>query len=262
MNLAILQARISSSRLPGKVLKPILGKPMLLRQIERVGRAKKIDHLVVATSLDKSDDEIEKNCKTTNIDCFRGSLDDVLDRFYQAAKKYNPEHIVRLTGDCPLADPEVIDGIIKMHIEGGYDYTSNGIIRTLPDGLDVEIFTYKALKESWHESFLPSHREHVTGFINSKPDRYSLGSYTKNTDLSHLRWTVDEELDFVLVEKIYNELYPENPNFTTSDILELLERKPELKVINAQYKCNEGLEKSLKKDQEYLRKSKKKANGG
>jgi len=148
MILAILQARTSSSRLPGKVLKPILGKPMLLLQIERVRRARKIDKLVVATSNDPSDDGIEALCKQHGIDCFRGSLNDVLDRFYRAALTYNPEHIVRLTGDCPLIDPELVDSIIDMHLEGNYDYTSNAIQMTFPDGLDVEILTIKVLKEA------------------------------------------------------------------------------------------------------------------
>jgi spore coat polysaccharide biosynthesis protein SpsF len=253
MILSIIQARYSSSRLPGKVLKPILGKPMLLRQIERINRAKRIDRLVVATSVDKSDNEIENICRINNIVCFRGSLDDVLDRFYQAALQYNPEHIVRLTGDCPLADPEVIDAIIKMHVEGGYDYTSNCIKMTFPDGLDTEVFTFKALRVAWEEACLPSHREHVTQFFHKNPERYQLGSYTNNVDLSHLRWTVDEELDFILVTKIYEALYPEKSDFTTEDILKLLDEKPELKTINSAYKCNEGLAKSLRADEDYLK---------
>jgi spore coat polysaccharide biosynthesis protein SpsF len=253
MILAILQARTSSSRLPGKVLKPILGKPMLILQIERVRRAIKIDKLLVATSSDPTDDGIEAICKQHNIACFRGSLNDVLDRFYNAAITYKPDYIVRLTGDCPLIDPTVIDGMIEMHLKGNYDYTSNGVKMTFPDGLDAEIFTFKALKEAWEEAFLPSHREHVTQFFHKNPERYQLGSYTNNVDLSHLRWTVDEELDFKLVTKIYETLYPGKINFTTEDILKLLDKKPELKTINSAYKCNEGLAKSLRADEDYLK---------
>ncbi len=252
MILAILQARTTSSRLPGKVLKPILGKPMLLLQIERVRRAKKIDKLIVATSNDSTDDDIEVLCKQQGIDCFRGNLDDVLDRFYQGALKYKPKQIVRLTGDCPLIDPTVIDGMIEMHLKGNYDYTSNGVKMTFPDGLDAEVFTFKALKEAWEEAYLPSHREHVTQFFHNNPERYQLGSYTNNVDLSHLRWTVDEELDFILVTKIYETLYPKKTDFTTEDILKLLDEKPELETINSAYKCNEGLAKSLRADEEFL----------
>jgi spore coat polysaccharide biosynthesis protein SpsF len=151
---AILQARVSSTRLPGKVLKPILGVPMILRQIERVRRAKKIDQFIVATSNDRTDDPLADICSNTNIECFRGSLEDVLDRFYHAAKPLNPEHIVRLTGDCPLADPQLIDQLILFHLQGGYDYSSNTVETTYPDGLDVEIFRFSCLELAWKEAIL------------------------------------------------------------------------------------------------------------
>jgi len=167
MILAILQARVSSTRLPGKVLKPILGMPMLLRQIERVKQAKLIEQLLVATSDDKSDDPIEQLCRENDIACFRGSLDDVLDRFYQAAKPYQPDHIVRLTGDCPLIDPQLIDEVVVFCLSGDYDYVSNAFEPTYPDGLDVEVFRFPCLQQAWEEAELPSEREHVTLFIKS-----------------------------------------------------------------------------------------------
>jgi glutamate-1-semialdehyde aminotransferase/spore coat polysaccharide biosynthesis protein SpsF (cytidylyltransferase family) len=247
MIIAILQARVSSSRLPGKVLQPILGVPMLLRQIERVGRSKKIDRLLLATSLDASDDPIEALCRQNKIDCFRGNLEDVLDRFYQASLPLRPDHVVRLTGDCPLADPELIDRMIRFHLEGGFDYTSNHP-PTFPDGLDVEVFRASCLTEAWQEAKLPSEREHVTPFIVGNPERYRLGSLKNDQDLSGLRWTVDEKEDFALVSHIYEELYPRNKNFSMTDVLNLLERRPELKNMNTKYQRNEGYKKSLKKD--------------
>lgn len=241
MILAILQARVSSSRLPGKVLKPIIGSPMILRQIERVKRSKKIDRLIVATSEEPSDDPIEKLCIQKKITCFRGKLWNVLDRFYHAALSYSPTNIVRLTGDCPLSDPRLIDEIIEFHLGGNFDYSSNTIEPTFPDGLDVEVFRFTCLKQAWKEATLPFHQEHVTPFIYEQPDRFKIGSYKNQKDLSHLRWTVDENLDFELVEEIYEALYPSNPNFATEEILVFLDKHPEIKNLNKQFKRNKGL---------------------
>lgn len=252
MILGVLQARTTSTRLPGKVLKPILGIPMLLRQLERVKNARLIETLIVATSQDITDDPIEKLCRENNITCFRGQLDDVLDRFYQAAKPFNPDHVVRLTGDCPLSDPVLIDQVISYHITNNFDYTSNTIEPTYPDGLDVEVFRFSSLEQAWQEAILPSHREHVTPFIHQQPNRFKIGKVKNNVDLSHLRWTVDEHLDFILVEKIYETLYLNNPMFSTKDILLLLENKPELVKINSDYQRNEGYIKSLVKDSYFI----------
>ena len=253
MRLAILQARTSSSRLPGKVLRPILGVPMFLRQIERVTRSKKIDKFVVATSVNLFDDEIEKLCQSNGIKCFRGSLDDVLDRFYQTAVKFPADHIVRLTADCPLADPAVIDRVIQYYESGNFDYVSNALEPTFPDGLDVEIFRAACLREAWKEAILPSEREHVTPFIYQHPARYRIGHYKNATDLSFLRWTVDEEADFQLITQIYTHLYQNRPDFSTDDILALLDRNPQMKTINTQIRRNEGLDKSLQEDAVFLR---------
>lgn len=248
MILAVLQARVSSSRLPGKVLRPILGTPLILLQIERICRSREIDHLVLATSIDSSDDRIEQLCIEHGIDCFRGSLEDVLDRYYQAAVKFPAAHVVRLTGDCPLADPAVIDKVIRYHVDGGYDYTSNALEPTFPDGLEVEIMRLEVLKTAWAEARLASQREHVTLFIYNQPNLFKIGVVKNDTDLSYLRWTVDEPLDFALVKAIYERLYPANVCFSTTDILRLLEENPELKTMNAGYVRNEGLLKSLARD--------------
>ncbi len=250
--LAILQARMSSTRLPGKVLKPILGRPMLALQIERVLQSKKIDKLVVATSVDPTDDSIEALCRELSIPCFRGSLDDVLDRFYKAALNFQPKHIVRLTGDCPLIDPDILDELITFYLKGNYDYASNSREPTFPDGLDAEIFKFDVLEKAWKEAKLPSQREHVTSFIYQHPERFSLGIYKNAVDLSFHRWTVDYEEDFEFVSKIFEELYPKNPRFRMADILKFLELHPELVEINKKFKRNEGFERSLQLDKIYM----------
>lgn len=253
MIFAILQARVSSTRLPGKVLKPILGKPMLSHQIDRVLQSRRIDQLVIATSTDPSDDQLEILCRQTGVSCFRGSLNDVLDRFYLAAKTRRPQHVVRLTGDCPLIDPEIIDAVIDFYLAGSYDYASNAIQPTFPDGLDVEVFRFSTLKQAWKEAALPSQREHVTPFIHQQPDRYRIGHYCNAEDLSHLRWTVDEPEDFKLITLIYETLYPANPDFTMQDILNLVDAKPELRTLNAHFMRNEGMLKSKQRDCEFLK---------
>lgn len=248
MILGILQARMTSTRLPGKVMMSILGKPMFIRQIERIKRSKRIDRLILATSTDESDDIIEKVAKEYGIECYRGSLDDVLDRFYQVAKAYKPEHVVRLTADCPLTDWEVIDQIIDKHLKENNDYTSNTIEPTFPDGLDAEILNFKALEEAWKKGEKISDRDNVTIYVYRRPEQFKLGSIKNNVDLSKLRWTVDEPEDFELIEKIYNSLYPENNSFLTQDILDLIAENPELESINSKFERNEGLKKCIEND--------------
>ena len=221
---------------------------MLVRQMERVRRCARIDDLVVATSVDPSDDAIEELCAANRIACFRGSLGDVLDRFYQAAVLHRAETVVRLTGDCPLADPELIDEVIAFLDRGGFDFASNAIEPTFPDGLDAAAFRMTLLKDAWREATLPSDREHVTMFMRRNPVRYRIGSFKGDIDRSHLRWTVDEAADFKFVERIYERLYPDNPRFTTEDVLALLDVEPELLGLNDGIERNEGLRRSLLKD--------------
>lgn len=250
MILGIVQARVSSSRLPEKVIRLLLGKPMILRQIERLKRIRQLDRLILATSSDASDDRLAEVCVQKGIECFRGNLNDVLDRFYQAALPYRPDYVVRLTGDCPLADPELIDKLITFFLSGSYDYGCNCLEPTYPDGLDAEIFRFSCLEYSWKEASLPSQREHVTPFIHQQPDRFRIGCMKSAVDLSDLRWTVDEPADFDLVTLIYEALYPVNPKFATKDILALLEKRPDLKTLNSAIKRNEGYALSLLKDKQ------------
>ena len=222
---------------------------MLSLQIERIQRSKKIDKLIVATSNERSDNDIGNLCINIQIPCFRGSLDDVLDRFYQTAMQYKLEHVVRLTGDCPLIDPEIIDDVIEFYLKGGYDYATNSMVPyTFPDGLDVEVFRFTVLEKAWHEALLSSHREHVTPFIRQHPEKFKVGHYKNEVDLSHLRWTVDEAEDFEFVSQIYKELYPQNPTFITEDILELISGKPSLLEINSHVERNLGAKKSAEAD--------------
>jgi spore coat polysaccharide biosynthesis protein SpsF len=244
--LAIVQARVSSSRLPGKVLKPICGRPMLLHQLDRVRRARAVDAFVVATSTEASDDDIAALCESAGLPCFRGSLHDVLDRFYQAALPFTPRYIVRLTGDCPLADPDLIDRVVEFMIAGGYDIA--GAAPTFPDGLDVEAMRFETLEHAWRHAVRPSDREHVSLYIVRQPERFRVGGYHSDVDLSHMRWTVDEPEDFELVRQIYDALYPRNPAFTTQDVLDLLAAKPALLDLNRRFQRNEGLARSLERD--------------
>ena len=230
--LAILQARMSSRRLPGKVLRPILGRPMLALQLERLRRCRRIDRLIVATSTDPSDDPIGALCEREGIGYFRGNLGDVLDRYYQAALACRPDHVVRVTADCPLADPPLIDRVVRFHIEGNYDFTSNAIVRTFPVGLDVGIFRLAVLADAWREAKRPEEREHVTLFTRRNGARYRIGAYRDTQDRSHYRWTVDEQADFDLVRMVYERLYPVDPAFGTDEIYRLLERDPALMEVN------------------------------
>ncbi len=226
---------------------------MLARQIERLRRVRLVDQFVVATSEDPADDALEQLCDELRLRCFRGSLNDVLGRFYLAAQLFSPDHVVRSTGDCPLIDPSLIDEIVEFHLEGSYDYASNTLEPTFPDGLDAEVFRFSCLEQAWHEATLPSHREHVTPFIYGQPERFRLGHFTGETDLSRLRWTVDESADFELVTRIYEALYPANPEFTTRDILAFLDANPTLKNINSKRRRNEGLQRSLQEDESCMR---------
>ena len=225
---AIIQARMGSSRLPGKILKPILGRPMLELQIERVMRASRIDRLTIATSTDPSDDLVEQFCSERDLSCFRGSLEDVLDRYYQAVMAIGANQIVRLTGDCPLSDPELIDEVIDHHLKGQYDYTSNVLELTYPDGLDVEVFSAQALEIAWNEAELPSQREHVTFYFIQNPGCFDLGSVRGVKDLSDFRWTVDYEEDFKLVSEIYQALYAGTPEFRMQDVIQFLRHNPSI----------------------------------
>ena len=209
---------------------------MLALQIDRLKRSQKIDRLVVATSKNPDDQSIAALCEELDVDVYRGNLNNVLDRFYQAARQYHPDHIVRLTGDCPLIDPDVVDELITFYLDKDCDYASNCRPPSYPDGLDIEVFTFSALEKAWKESVRPDEKEHVIVYIVTHPDQFRIANYKYHQDLSHLRWTVDEPEDLDFVKRVFEALYPENPNFGMRDILELLDRNPELTEINLRHK--------------------------
>ncbi len=245
---AIVQARMSSSRFSGKVLQPILGQPMLARQIERIRLSATIDQVTVATSTEFADDPIASACTEMNVPCFRGSLDDVLDRFYRAAELTAADVIVRLTADCPLLDPDVIDATVRLFLSGAYDYVSNSLVPTYPDGLDTEVFRRAALVQAHREATKASEREHVTSYIWGHPDKFRIGMLKNDRDLSAHRWTVDHPEDFELVTRVFEVLYPKNPAFRTKDVLEYLSSHPEVLALNSGHIRNEGFQKSILAD--------------
>jgi spore coat polysaccharide biosynthesis protein SpsF len=226
--LGILQARMTSSRLPGKVLAPIVGTPMIGLQIERLRRAALLDGLVIATSTDASDDALVAYLETLDVPVVRGPLDDVLDRFSLAIDAYHPDVVVRLTADCPLASPTVIDGIVAAFHDSGADYVSNTLQPTYPDGLDTEVVRASVL--TWAAANLtdPPEREHVTLGVYRRPEQFDVRNVEHDEDLSGLRWTVDTAEDLEFVRRVYEKLYRENPAFELDDVLELLAQEPSL----------------------------------
>ena len=231
----IVQARMTSTRLPGKVLKPVLGKPLLSYQIERLSRVKLADELVIATTTNETDQPIIDLCIKLKTPYSRGSENDVLARYYWAAKEYNADTVVRVTSDCPVIDPGVVDKIIHYYNVRRplYDYVSNTLDRSYPRGMDTEVFSADVLKEIFLEAVAPADREHVTPFIYKNPERYKLANVTNNSDESRHRWTVDTVEDYELIKKIIEALYPKNPNFLMDDILRLFESHPDWFLINS-----------------------------
>ncbi len=240
-----LQARVSSSRLPGKVMRLLLGEPMIMRQIERIKKSVWADEIILLTSLDSTDDYLSECCHEHNIKCFRGDLNDVLSRFTKALKEYPCDHVVRITGDCPLLDWDVLDFVIEAHLDSQADYTSNVISPTYPDGLDVEVMTADCLKDIALQASESYEREHVTYYCYQHPDRYKLHNVLNPIgDESDLRWTVDQIEDFQFVEGVYQELYKGEP-FPTSEIRSLLVENPSFMKINKGISRNEGFKKSI-----------------
>jgi len=243
---AVIQARMGSSRLPGKVLKPILGRPMLGHIVERVRSVPTIDEVVVAVPDDAPNEVLRQFCRQDGIKVFAGSENDVLDRFYKTALFHQANPVLRITADCPLADPELIEQLIRDFRSGGYDYfavaagADAGRLQSgrFPDGLDAECVTFKALEQAWREADDPRDREHVTRFIWRQKERFRCGQLYSKVDYGALRLTVDHPGDFALVEKIYDELYDENRTFLLADVVELLERKSELGKLNSHF--NQG----------------------
>ena len=233
---AIIQARMGSSRLPGKVLMDIAGKPMLVHVVERARRSKLINRVVVATTTDIQDDAIEKCCQVRGFDCYRGSVHDVLDRFYKAAVKYHSDVVVRFTADCPLLDPEVVDHTISEFLRAGVDFAANRLPpplkRTYPIGLDTEVCTFQALERAWKEAKEPHEREHVMPFMYDVSGRFNILQVDYVKDYGDIRWTVDTAEDLELVRRIFSH-FSNRDNFSWLEVLSLFERDPDLALANA-----------------------------
>lgn len=233
---AVIQARMGSTRLPGKVLRRILDRPVLDHLVERLSRVAEIDSIVIATSNKEVDDQIAQFCSASSIPHSRGSENDVLDRFYQAALELKARTVLRITGDCPLIDPDLVSQLVELYHSGNYDYcgiatgagvANMGEIKRFPDGLDAEVMSMEILKTAWEEATALQHREHVTPFIWQHPDRFHLGTLFSDEDLGHYRWTLDEAADFSLINWIYSELYHKNPEFDYHDVVMLLKKNAE-----------------------------------
>jgi spore coat polysaccharide biosynthesis protein SpsF len=228
----IIQARMGSTRLPGKIMLDLGGKPVLLHVVERCRKAN-VDEVIVATTTDKKDDAIVDFCKENNVKYFRGSEDDVLDRYYQCAKKFELTHIIRVTSDCPVIDFNIINELIKKYIEGDYDYASNiAENRTFPRGYDVEVFKFDILKNTKDNAKLKSEKEHVTKYIINNLKKFEVYQLDNNTDYSYIRLTLDEKEDYLLIKKVFEKLYKQNNYFNLQDVLELIKNNPTLIKIN------------------------------
>lgn len=229
MILAILQARMSSTRLPGKVMMPLAGAPMIVRQIERLGRSRRIDRLVVATSTRPEDDVIAAAMRSEGVGVHRGALEDVLGRFIGALDAFPAEHVVRLTADCPLADPEVIDATIGVLLDSGVDYASNTPPhRTFPKGLDIEAMTAATLRRAASEAATPEEHEHVTWGIHTRPDRYRLAFHSQAAEEGEVRWTVDRPDDYAFAAAVYDGLYAGDPAFGSEAVRDFVRSRPDL----------------------------------
>ena len=230
----IVQARMTSTRLPGKVLKEVLGKPLLAYQLERLRRVKLADEIVLATTTNQTDDVLASFAAKEEIRCYRGDEQDVLDRYYQAAILAEADVIIRVTSDCPLIEPAIIDEVSQVYYETpGGDYVSNALSRTYPRGLDVECFSFKVLEIAWKNANKAYEREHVTPYLYQQ-DVFIKKEVKAEADYSGYRWTVDTQEDYELVRLLLEELYRIQPYFSWREVLSVLEKHPEWKLINAE----------------------------
>jgi spore coat polysaccharide biosynthesis protein SpsF len=245
--IAIIQARMNSTRLPNKVMAEISGHSLLYYVCYRARKAVTVNDTVVATTTHVSDNAIAEFCRQEGIPCFRGSEEDVLDRYYQAAKVFGADVIVRLTADCPLLDPAVIDRVVGVFRAGDYDYVSNTIEVSYPDGLDAEVMKYTTLERAWREACLKSEREHVTSYIWKHPELFRVMNVKNEVDYSTIRWTVDEPEDLAFIQQIY-EHFGSPPECSWQEVISFLRENPRLASINDAFQRNEGYAKSLREE--------------
>jgi spore coat polysaccharide biosynthesis protein SpsF len=230
---AIIQAHMGSTRLPGKVLRNLCGQSVLARVVNRTRRTRLLGKVVVATTDQPADDAIARECERLSIPCFRGNEADVLDRYYRAAQHFAADSVVRITSDCPLIDPELIDATVRALLDQKAEYATNSLVITYPRGLDVEVFTANALDSAWREAREHYQRTHVTPYLYENPERFKIASLPSDEDLGHHRWTLDTPEDWELIEAIYTDCGGGRDDFSWRQVLELLRRKPQLAEINS-----------------------------
>lgn len=250
MNIGIIQARMGSSRLPGKILLESCGESLFSHMLQRIQKSKNLDKIVVATTTNPQDDVIEKFCKTKKIDFFRGSEHDVLLRYYKTAKKFSADVVVRLTSDTPLLDAQTIDTILDVYENNEFNYVSNQFPfpRTYPDGYNVEVFSFELLQKINEYAKKPSDREHVTTFITMQPKIFKIFRVDYKKDLSKYRFNLDYQNDYQLIKSIFEGLHPINPYFTLDDIIIWLEQNPDVLKLNENIKPYQNILKSFEED--------------
>ncbi|MFJ8261828.1 cytidylyltransferase domain-containing protein [Rummeliibacillus sp. NPDC094406] len=229
---AIIQARMGSSRLPGKILKEVNGKPLLLHQIERLRQCKEIDQLIIATTVEEQDNQIFEFCNHHNVSIFRGSENNVLERYYETWKQFGGDVIVRLTSDCPIIDYKIVDKTIRFFLDNEFDYVSNTIERTFPRGLDTEVFSVATLETTYKQAKLERDKEHVTAYIYTHPEKFKIGSYKGEINYSKYRWTVDTEEDFALIKNLFEAYKGKENQLDLASAVRLMEQNPAWFLIN------------------------------
>ena len=249
----IIAARMSSSRFPGKVMLKVDRKTILQHMIDRMSSAKKLDNIIVATSLNPKDNIIYEHCQRNNIECYRGNENDLIDRYYTISKKINCDIIAKFGADCPLIDPKVIDYVITTYLDNDFDFVSNygPPPKTYPEGMTLDVYSANILYEAFHDAKKPSEREHISPFFWNNPKRYRLHRVDYHTDISKYRFSLDYSEDFELIKIIFKKLYNENIIFTLEEIIQFLEKNPNIKKINSHIEPNLGLKRSFEEDRHY-----------
>ena len=245
---AILQGRVASTRLPGKVLLPLLGKPVIQHVYERILHCRNLDRIIVATSVNPEDDPIAHMFQQQGVPVFRGSAEDPLDRYYKTATQFHLSHVVRIMSDCPLVDPLIVDDIVAGYFHGGYDLFY--LTGEFPTGLDVTVFSYPALEKNWQEATLRSEREHITPYMNKHPELFKVGSIHKFKGLLRHRWVMDYHQDYLFMQQIYKALYQPGKIFLSDDIVKFLNEHPHLLAINGHIPRGDAYRRLLEMEQD------------
>ncbi len=243
---AVLQGRMGSTRLPGKVMLPLQGKPMIQCVFDRLRRCDCIDDIIIATSLLSEDDILADHFTSQGVKVFRGSLGDPLDRYYNAAKHHQIKHVMRAMADCPFIDPDLIDQLSKIYFSGGYDFCH--LIGEFPSGLDTTMFTYDCLEKAWNEANKKSEREHITPYITKNPNLFKIGTYEPLRGLYHHRWVVDHPKDYQFAQAVYEGLEKSSNEFGWEELVKFLEHQPKIFNLNSDIKRDEGYLQSMAQD--------------